>query len=49
MAGEAGGLTFVFDQNLSPKTLELLRLACMPPVGRITNLTELGFAPEAPE
>jgi hypothetical protein len=49
MAGEAGGLTFVLDQNFGRRTLSILRLAKMPPAGRITTLTELGFAPEAPD
>ena len=50
MAGEAGGLTtFVFDQNFGEKTVELLRLGRMPPVGRITTLTELGYAADAPD
>jgi hypothetical protein len=44
MAGEASGLTYVLDENLGPRTLELLRLAKMPPVGRITSLAGLGFA-----
>lgn len=49
MAGEASGLTFVLDENLGPRTLELLRLAKMAPVGRVTSLVELGFAPESPD
>lgn len=49
MAGEAGGLTFVFDQNFGEKTVELLRLGRMRPVDRITTLTELGYAADAPD
>lgn len=49
MAGETGGLTFVFDQNFGEKTVDLLRLGRMPPVGRITTLTELGYAADAPD
>lgn len=49
MAGKAGGLTFVFDQNFGPRTVELLRLGRMQPVDRITTLTELGYAADAPD
>ncbi len=37
-------LTYVLDQNFSGHMLELLRLARVEPVGRITSLAELGFA-----
>jgi hypothetical protein len=47
MADECSSLTFVFDQNISPRILELLRLARVAPLNRITSLTELGFAPDA--
>jgi hypothetical protein len=49
MAGEAGSLTFVLDQNFGTRTLEILRLAKLAPLGRITSLTELGFAADAPD
>lgn len=49
MASETGSLTFVFDQNFGQKTVDLLRLGRMPPVGRITTLTELGYAADAPD
>ncbi|MFC0389650.1 PIN-like domain-containing protein [Muricoccus vinaceus] len=49
MAGETGGLTFVFDQNFGSRTVELLRLGRMQPVDRITTLTELGYAADAPD
>lgn len=49
MAGEAGGLTFVLDQNFGARTLDVLKLARLAPVGRITSLTELGFAADAPD
>lgn len=46
MAGEESGLTYVLDENPGPRVLELLKLAKMPPLGRITSLAELGFAPD---
>lgn len=49
MASETGSLTFVFDQNFGQKTVDLLRLGRVPPVGRITTLTELGYAADAPD
>ncbi|MDJ0391039.1 hypothetical protein QMO56_23270 [Roseomonas sp. E05] len=49
MAGEAGSLTFVLDQNFGPRTLDLLKIGRMQPLGRITTLTELGFAADAPD
>jgi hypothetical protein len=47
MADEASGLTFVLDQNFSQKTLDILGAARMKPEGRITSLTELGYAGDA--
>jgi hypothetical protein len=47
MASETGSLTFVFDQNFGEKTVDLLRLGKMLPVGRITTLTQLGYAADA--
>lgn len=41
------GLTFVLDQNLGAPLLQMLRLARMEPVGHITSLKELGYAPDA--
>ncbi len=41
------GLTFVLDQNLGAPLLQMLRLARMEPVGHITSLMELGYAPDA--
>jgi hypothetical protein len=49
MAVEESSLTFVFDQNIGPRTVELLQLSRLQPVGRIKTLTELGFASDAPD
>ena len=49
MAGETSSLTFVFDQNFGAKTVDLLKLGRMLPVGRITTLSELGHAADAPD
>ncbi|MCB8879066.1 hypothetical protein ACELLULO517_02385 [Acidisoma cellulosilytica] len=49
MAVEKGSLTFVFDQNLGSRIVELLKIAKMQPDGGITTLTELGFAANAPD
>lgn len=49
MAGETGGLTFVLDQNFGARTLDFLKLARLAPLGRITSLTELGFAADVPD
>jgi hypothetical protein len=44
----AGGLTFVFDENLGG-ILEIMRMARVHPVGMLTNLHELGFRPGTPD
>lgn len=41
------GLTYALDQNLAHPLLALLRNARMEPLGRVTSLEELGFAPNA--
>lgn len=40
----ASELTFVLDQNLGGAMIEIVRLAKARPVGRITTLSELGYA-----
>ena len=41
------GLTFVLDQNFGSPLLQMLRLARVEPVGRITSLDELGYDADA--
>ena len=45
----AGGLTFVLDENLGAGVLNILRLARVQPVGRLTSLEELGFVMGGPD